>query len=76
MKFIRKGAAPFDHKMALAENVAAAISAAVGGMTATTTLMPLDTIKTRMQSRNDGKASIASTFNDLISEGGASGVPL
>lgn len=60
----------------MAENVAAAISAAVGGMTATTTLMPLDTIKTRMQSRNDGKASIVSTFNDLISEGGASRVPL
>ena len=52
------------------ENVAAAISAAVGGMTATTVLMPLDTIKTRMQSRNDGTATITSTFNDLTSEGG------
>eukprot|EP00729_Bicosta_minor_P019140 gene19140-20346_t len=56
------------------ENVAAAISAAVGGMTATTVLMPLDTIKTRMQSRNDGTATITSTFNDLTSEGGIGGL--
>jgi len=60
--------------MPSSENVAAAIAAAVGGMTATTTLMPLDTIKTRMQSRNDGTASITSTFNDLITEGGIGGL--
>jgi hypothetical protein len=34
----------------MGENLPPAIAAAVGGMVATTVLMPLDTIKTRMQS--------------------------